>query len=637
MFKKHILGTLLVLLIVAVTSTIMVLSYSEADLRALQEIVKADDVEPTRPLHQQRTSVRRDLRSSKELSKNIVLFGDQADLSLDFSHKAAIENLVNPRAYIQDDLFVDAQGNPLQLLRHLAANRGSYHHLEHYVELDIVSVTQFTTLGHTITENMPLQDITVQGSARSAKVFLNEGPRFEVVEPRAFTSTGIKIRAKHADYDSQKLHLNGEVEIEGSGGKAQAKAMTLLDICDGTCKQVLLQENVRIQADSGAHLTCDQADINLTDGNAFFSAAVSEGLVHGYHTLEGIPSEIESHRLKVFFTGALNQLQISEVVAEGAVSISREHHWQAKSDVVSYVKNAGETLTTFLTTDNSHECIVTTPAGDTLYAQKIVNDTAHSELIFYHAHGQLSSTDKGAITFAAKEAHWNSTEEVLTLLGGSMVEDVMGHMENDELVTIHLNTKGNARELLTLEAAGYTSITMKPKGLSPAQRLSSHGRVMVDHKAQKAHFLSLTDAYGKVSRKTQVCFIDGAAELHADTLHINYQSDDGDIKPILVVAEGDVCLKGRLGADASALGGSYALCDQLDFHPETQTVLLTARQGRVALLDRPNGIAISSPAVKVHRDPASGKEIVRGIGDVRFSLLDREYEWIKDRFNVDLE
>ncbi len=157
MFKKHILGTLLMLLLVAVAATSIVLNYSEDDLKALQEIVKADDVEPSRPLHQQRTAVRRDLRSNKGLSKNVVLFGDQADLLLDFSHKAAIEHLVNPKAYVQDNLFVDAQGNRMQSIRHLAANQGSYHHLEHYVELENVFVTQFTALGHQIVEGIAPQ------------------------------------------------------------------------------------------------------------------------------------------------------------------------------------------------------------------------------------------------------------------------------------------------------------------------------------------------------------------------------------------------------------------------------------------------------------------------------------------------
>ncbi len=478
--------------------------------------------------------------------------------------------------------------------------------------------------------------MALEGSARSAKVFLNEGPRFEVSEPRVATSSGIKIKALQADYDNHELRLTKDVVISGSEGTVYADAVTLMDICEGSCKQIQLRDNVRLEGQSGAYLVSDQGDIDLVEGNAVFRANGPKTL-HCSHILDGIPSQLESRRLKVLFTGALNQLKISEVIAEDSVIITREKQWQAKADAVSYTKHAHGAVTTLFTTDQSHECVVMTPEGDTLYAKQIVSDDAKSELTFYYAHGQLSWGDKNVITFAAKEAHWNNASRVLTLLGGAMLEDAAGHIENDEQVTIHLGTAENARELHKIEARGYTSVTMKPKDAAVAQRLSSHGVVIVDHATHKAHFLSPVDAKGKVPRKQQVCFTEGAAELHTDTMHVDYCVDAGALKPMVIVAEGDVCLKGHLGGDTSSLGGSYALCDRWISTPKPINVLLSSKHGRVALLDRSNGIAISSPAVRITRDLATGKEVVKGLGDVRFSLLDREYEWIKDRFNIDLE
>ena len=69
----------------------------------------------------------------------------------------------------------------------------------------------------------------------------------------------------------------------------------------------------------------------------------------------------------------------------------------------------------------------------------------------------------------------------------------------------------------------------------------------------------------------------------------------------------------------------YAIADTMEYRPETQKMLLGAHTGRrVLFYDQANNLQVSADGMEASRNVTTGKESVKGIGDVRFSLIDYE-------------
>ena len=62
-------------------------------------------------------------------------------------------------------------------------------------------------------------------------------------------------------------------------------------------------------------------------------------------------------------------------------------------------------------------------------------------------------------------------------------------------------------------------------------------------------------------------------------------------------------------------------------------MVLSASEGnRVLLFDKVNNIQMSAPSLKIQHDPSSQKELIKGMGDVRFTFLEKELAQVKQHF-----
>ncbi len=209
-------------------------------------------------------------------------------------------------------------------------------------------------------------------------------------------------------------------------------------------------------------------------------------------------------------------------------------------------------------------------------------------------------------------------------------------LANTGVVIIHLSPEDSLKEPLALTADGETTVLIGSPEAGKRQQMVAYGPIHVDHVAKKITISSPVDNRGIVSRAKQVHFSDGLAEMHSDRLIIDYTPIAERLQPSLVTAFGNVCLKGHLADTGRGDIAQYALCDKLEYWPSQQRLLLASKPGRAAILDRANGIAVSAPAVEMRRNTAGDKPIIRGLGDVRFTLLDRDYQRLRERFNLDV-
>jgi hypothetical protein len=209
----------------------------------------------------------------------------------------------------------------------------------------------------------------------------------------------------------------------------------------------------------------------------------------------------------------------------------------------------------------------------------------------------------------------------------------VGRLDNDQLITIQFDPAQSRPTVTQIHMHGTTLCTLVARDQEEKQSLRTHGPVVIDHQAHTARFDGLKGS----TCDPQVVMTTEGGELRSNHLVISYaDADEERLTVTSAEASGNVCLRGAFNRLSSSSVTQFAVCDTLTHWPAEQRTLLASMPGRVALVDISNGLAVSAPAIELRRDSQTQKDVIRGLGDVRFSLLDREYQRLKERFGRDL-
>jgi hypothetical protein len=56
---------------------------------------------------------------------------------------------------------------------------------------------------------------------------------------------------------------------------------------------------------------------------------------------------------------------------------------------------------------------------------------------------------------------------------------------------------------------------------------------------------------------------------------------------------------------------------------------------RVLFFDKVNNVQMSAPSLKVRHDSSTQKDSIQGLGDVRFTFIEKELEQLKEHFRLE--
>jgi len=169
-----------------------------------------------------------------------------------------------------------------------------------------------------------------------------------------------------------------------------------------------------------------------------------------------------------------------------------------------------------------------------------------------------------------------------------------------------------------------------------AHVLKCYGPVRVDLLKMETRIFSPIDANGFVHEDKQACFEDGKGKIYADRVLLKYQYNDDKLVPSKIVLVGNVRIFNRLTVTdlASATVLQYVLADRVEFTPLTKEMIFKSNSGKkVLFFDKVNDVRVSADSLKIIRDAATKKESIQGIGDVRFSFSDQEFERLQRKFS----
>lgn len=477
------------------------------------------------------------------------------------------------------------------------------------------------------------------------------------------------VESGTADYDGHQILLSQDVTVDHEIGRINAEHMVLFPLEGSQNKmrfaRLNMQGDVRIALKDGGEFSCASAFLDYSTLTGNFKSSPKHELVSykesgGNGGISKMPVLFKSREMTIKLTKdkaschseAPNQIQ--EIQADHDVTLEYNQDFIVAADHAIYLRYEvpDEAISQrfpgaiFLTVDDPKVgCKVTNRGGDLIRAREIMVDTNKRSLYFAAPKGgiQASRDDESEqrIDFSCDAMQWEENRDLLTLRDNVNVsQSAIGQIRSKKEVRIYHHQCAGKKRIRIVESLGETILTHVDENKHLSHILTAYGSVVVDHERLTTVLESPRNEFGNVVDGRQVYFQDYLGEIYADRAVLDYEQlpDSQTLSPTKVTLEGHVHILNRSSVNPHESESflQYALADKVEFFPQKSEMLLTsAEDGRVLFFDKGNNLQISAPGIKIRRDKKIQKESIQGIGDVRFSFVDKELEKLKKHFSLD--
>ncbi len=450
----------------------------------------------------------------------------------------------------------------------------------------------------------------------------------------------IQVSARTVDYDGSRVNLDGDVLIDHEMGKMSALEAYFYRLPDEEedFSILRLEGNVHIALPDGALLRCDIAEFNGTKKTGTFTN--KSGLVnYSTHAMssggKSSPLKVEGKQMRVRMGKQLQELGV-----EREVCVHYNNKLTAKSDKLWFEPKEGQkgSCGTFhMEMQDDHQCEVDTENGDHINARKIHLHTENESISFDEADGDMCLRNGEHLYFRSEKLDWTEKKQHLTMKGKVLVhQKSMGKLTSDRSLEVDLENGEMGKQLKKMKTLGKTILSYIDEETGENTTVICYGEVLVDHKNLKTT-LSSPKINGKVPANKRVTYRDRTGHVTADEIILWYH--DSEPRPTLARLElsGDVYMLNDAPWNPSddKQVRQYALAERVEYDPATRIAKLASKApARVLFFDEIKNFQVSAPSLEAWRDGTSGKEAVRGHGDVRFSLIESEIEQMERLFKI---
>ncbi len=467
------------------------------------------------------------------------------------------------------------------------------------------------------------------------------------------------VNSGEAEYNGQEISLTGDVVVQHALGKISAHHFTL-SAPDNNKKYkfsyLTMQDKVLIEFQNGGQLSCDKAEVDYEKLQGMFLGSEEQPDViysisekNAKDNQKMAPLVIRGRQMRIDFIRAIennssSKAELNQIQIDGQVRVNYNQDYLIQADKAFYQHNLLETKnlkagTLLLSGNPGAFCETSNLLGDQILAKTITIDTKNQLFDLTEPHGILANRNRNQeqkLKFLADLMSWDNKELMLTLTGHVDVGDNNNlHLKTDHQLIITHRLVNGKKEIRTIECPQETEMTyFDAKEL---HKVTCHGALLIDQENSQIRMHSPKDEQGHVLTTRQVLFDDLMGEMCADQVQMIYEKHDQQFQPKQINLIGNVQIfnrfNGHVQESSSVL--QYALADELEYLPESQDMLLTGKNGnRVLFFDKINSLQMSAPALKIHFDKTTHKESVQGIGDVRFTFIEREFNQLKERFRM---
>lgn len=214
-------------------------------------------------------------------------------------------------------------------------------------------------------------------------------------------------------------------------------------------------------------------------------------------------------------------------------------------------------------------------------------------------------------SFEATDAHYDG--ERILLSGHVVLTHEMGRVTAQTAVLKQDHSGETAYDFPTVRLEGEVVFT-----------LAQGGTIRCDHVILDRRQMCAT-----LIGAPQVYFSDKMGNVAADRVIIMYKEQEEKLAISHLRLQRSVALR-----SADSPSSQYALADELDYDPETDSLELKGFQNRVLFFDTQKQIQISTKTLHAQKKEQSGRWSVQGKGDVRFVFGEEELTKIKEKFHL---
>jgi len=471
------------------------------------------------------------------------------------------------------------------------------------------------------------------------------------------------INSEEAEYNGHEISLTGDVTVHHPLGKLFAKHFLIVPKGENKkliSSKLIIRDGVNIEFPNGASLTCEEAEVDYENlyGTFLGSLEKPEVIFTNQKNLKslklGSELTIQGARLQIWFVendleGNLKQkVEFKQLQADGRVRIDYDHDFNLSADRALYQTNHKESSSPLsggrllLTPMDGSFCQLTTVQGDSIWAESITVNTKTHEVYLRNTKGTLTSHKQAAsqkLDFSADELIWNNLNQSFVLSGHvEVVENKELKLQTTRDLFIHYRSVNEKREIKSILIPRETVLAYMDTSNEVLRKVTCHGSFLIDHENLTIRMDSPKDDQGIVVKDKQVFFDDVMGEMSANQVQITYLMENNKLfVPSVIHLAGHVQVFNRFDGHVQEASSvlQYALADEIEFLPTSHDMTLMGENGnRVLFFDRINSVQMSAPGLKIHYDKINRKETIQGLGDVRFTFIEREFNQLKDRFHL---
>ena len=450
------------------------------------------------------------------------------------------------------------------------------------------------------------------------------------------------ISSKTASYNGNKLYLEGDVKLDHEFGEMNADLAYLEK--DDKLKDFLfsfihLQKDVRLQFKDHGQIVCEIADLNFHTLKGQFLPKLGEKVIYTelLEELKGkkpvmLTLKSDLGEIKISKKAPDGEYQVDEVEASKNVVIEYGDEFSLKAEKAVF---QGLTKKSTITAYPKNDAYCSLSHGpDLIEASLIECNIEESKLIFHNPRGKLASVllpqiQKDDVAFQCKKLIWDHVNGFLKLTGAVEIQEgTFATLQTDDEVEFIQAQEDNKKILKTITSKGISHLKYIDRETKMAHELTCYGPIKIDREKLHATLKSpVTD--GKVAEEMQINYTHEAMGIRADQADVQYKTEEKQTLLSSLSLEGNVHLS-SLKKDRSE---RLAIADKIEFDPSSHTFTLSAKsKNKVLFWDAEDQLSISANQVKITRDPVSGKDVVRGVGHVKFAFTAVEQAFLKKVF-----
>lgn len=491
-------------------------------------------------------------------------------------------------------------------------------------------------------------------------------------------SQPLLIDSDLVNYNGKLITLTGHATVNHELGKVEAHQIILTPETVGKKMHIAylqMFDGVNISLQDGGHLSCSEAVVDYHALTGKFSSG-PQGYVVYKENLRGrtqnskIPLEVKSLTMSILLKRmnqqdsplVINQITVDDDVAvnyNGDFFATADHGIYKREEILSDAMQepnsglltpslAGKLLSSqsiLLLEANEPlgTCQIKNRNGDFIKAKNINIDILKHEILFDAVHGSLFThrgNEKDEINFSCDTMIWNEPQDLLTLRDQVQVNYIgIGTLHNPYEIRIQRQLINGNKQLKTIDCLGETVLKYQDDKKHENHILTAYDRLVLNHQHKQAYLSSPRDSNNRVLENLQVHFSDSLGEIYADEVFVDYREIDKKMTPVKLFLKGNVWLLSRTKADKEDPGKflQFVMADRIEYDIATKEMLCMADfNKRVLFFDRSNNLQVSAPSVKARRDSQTRKDTIQGMGDVRFSFIEKEFELMKKRFSSEL-